>query len=163
MAAASTFLRRLALLAGVWLVLTENQPSAWLVGALAAGAGAAISLRLLPPQQRRVRLARVLRLAPGFVGGSLLGGIDVARRVFQPRMPLDPGWLSYRTRLPAGAPRVALGAEISLMPGTLAAGMHGDLLHVHCLDRRLPVAAFIAHEEARIARSIGVAPDPTDG
>lgn len=161
--AASTFLRRLVLLAGVWLVLTENQPSSWLVGALAAVLGATISLRLLPPQQRQIRLARVLRLTPGFLGGSLLGGIDVARRVFQRHMRLDPGWLSYRTRLPAGAPRVALGAEISLMPGTLAAGMHGDLLQVHCLDRRLPVEALIAREEERIAQSIGVTLGPTDG
>jgi hypothetical protein len=48
----------------------------------------------------------MIRLAPGFLRSSLLGGIDVARRALHPRMPLDAGWIAYRTKLPRGLPRV---------------------------------------------------------
>jgi len=150
------FLKRLGLLIGLWLVLSSNEPSAWLVGALAAAAAAAISLRLLPPTGRAVRLGTVLRLTPGFLWVSLLGGLDVAWRAFHPRLPLQPAWIAYRVRLPTGAARVSLGNEISLMPGTLAAGGQGDALYVHCLDRGRPIEAQVAAEEERIAESIGL-------
>lgn len=157
-------LKRFILLFGLWLVLTGNDPSAWLVGALVAAAAAFLSLRLLPPEGgREVRLATTLRLVPGFAWASLLGGIDVAWRAFHPRLPLKPNWIAYPTRLPPGATRVSLGNQLSLMPGTLAAGGRGESLYIHCLDSDQPVAAQIAAEEQRIAESIGVKLDAADG
>lgn len=150
-------LKRFALLAGLWLVLTANDPAAWPLGAATAAAGTALSLRLLPATGRGVRLVATLGLAPGFVAGSLRGGIDVAWRAFHPRLPLKPGWLRYPVRLPSGPPRAALGGELSLMPGTLAAGDDGPSLLVHCLDRDRPVAEEVAAEERRMAAAIGIA------
>jgi multicomponent Na+:H+ antiporter subunit E len=148
--------KRFALLFGLWLVLTLNEPSAWLVGLLATAAAAVISMRLLPPMGREVLLVTVLRLAPGFAWASLLGGLDVAWRAFHPRLPLKPRWIAYAVRLPPGAARVSLGNELSLMPGTLAAGGSDDTLYIHCLDGARPVEAQIAAEEIRIADSIGL-------
>jgi multicomponent Na+:H+ antiporter subunit E len=154
--------KRFALLFGFWLMLTANEPSAWLVGMLAAAVATVISARLLPLSGREVRLATVLRLTPGFAWASLLGGLDVAWRAFHPRMPLKPRWIAYRVRLPAGAARVSLGNELSLMPGTLAAGGNGDILYIHCLDSERPIEAVVAAEERRIAESIGLTLDPSD-
>ena len=90
-------------------------------------------------------------MLPGFLWRSLMGGVDVARRVFDPRMPLMPGWKIVRTRLPDGG-KVALGGEFSLMPGTLVAGAKGDRLLIHMLDTRQDIAGQIAHEEAAFER-----------
>ncbi|MDZ7709501.1 MAG: Na+/H+ antiporter subunit E [Roseovarius sp.] len=87
---------------------------------------------------------------PSFVAGSVLGGFDVARRALAPHMPLDPGWVEVPARLPDGG-RVLMGAELSLMPGTLAAGMRGDRLLVHLLDTGAGFERAIPREEAVIA------------
>lgn len=146
--------RRLALFVVIWLVLTEGDPGGWAVGAVTAGAACLMSLRLLPPGPHTVRFSGVFSLLPGFLLRSLIGGVDVAWRALHPRRPLDPGWFSYPLHLPPGAARVALGSEVSLMPGTLAAGSDGGRLYVHCLDRTKPVEAMLAEEERRIAGSI---------
>jgi multicomponent Na+:H+ antiporter subunit E len=147
-------LRRFLALAGLWLVLTAGAPGAWAMGAVAAAAAAWLSLRLLPPGAPRPGGLGLLGLLPGFLRGSLLGGIDVALRAFRPSLPLRPGWLRHETRLPPGLPRVALGCELSLMPGTLAAGAEGGALWVHCLDTAGPVAEALAAEERRIAATL---------
>lgn len=110
-----------------------------------------------------MRLITVFRLAPGFAWVSLLGGLDVAWRAFHPRLPLNPRWVVYPVRLPPGAARVSLGNELSLMPGTLAAGGQGDTLYVHCLDGDRPVEGQIAEEERRVAETIGMTLEKTDG
>lgn len=154
-------IKRFLLFCGIWLVLTLGNPSAWLVGLATAGAAALLSLRLLPPRDRRVRLWTVVALLPGFLCRSLLGGLDVAWRAFHPRLPLRPTWIGYRVRLPPGA-RVSLGNELSLMPGTLAAGTEGDVLYIHCLDGEQAVDAQIVREESRIGESIGLRLDASD-
>lgn len=160
---AGILLRRLVLLFGLWLVLTANESSAWPVGILASAIATIISLRLLPPQAQTVRLGIAFRLLPGFVWDSFLGGLDVASRAVHPRLPVHPAWIIHRSRLPSGVPRLALGNVLSLMPGTLAAGSYGDSLLIHCLDRKQPIKDHVDREEARIARSIGIALDKLDG
>jgi multicomponent Na+:H+ antiporter subunit E len=158
----TTVLKRFVVLFGLWLVVTEGDPSAWLVGVAAAGAAVGLSIRLLPPTGRPVRLVTVLGLAPGFVAASISGGVDVAWRALHPRLPLRPAWLMHGVRLPPGPPRVSLGGVLSLMPGTLAAGSHDGTLLIHCLDDERPVAAAVAREERRIGETLGLATDPAD-
>lgn len=108
----------------------------------------ALSVRLLPPGLP-VRIGSLLWQMPHFIYQSLVGGIDVAWRAFAPSMPINPGWIAIRVDLPEGG-RVALGGELSLMPGTLAAGTNGDILLVHVLDRDQDVEAAIREEERRL-------------
>jgi multicomponent Na+:H+ antiporter subunit E len=147
----ATAARRLVLFAGLWLVLTRGE--ALLLGAAAVPATCWLSLRLLPPL-RPVRLWPLLAMAPVFVWRSLLGGLDVARRALDPRLPLNPGWVEIPVDLPDGG-KVALGGELSLMPGTLAAGSEGGRLLVHVLDRDQDVSAAVRAEAARLARATG--------
>jgi multicomponent Na+:H+ antiporter subunit E len=155
-------LRRFTLLFGAWLVITGAEPQALVAGALTAAAAVAVSLALLPPGPRSARVVVVLGLIPRFLADSLLGGIDVARRAFHPRVPVRPGWITYPLRLPSGAGRVSLGNFLSLMPGTLAAGEYRDGLCVHCLDVSGSVTPKIAREEILIARSMGISLEPAD-
>jgi multicomponent Na+:H+ antiporter subunit E len=150
---AAAFARRFVVYFALWLVIAWQE--ALVVGVLAAAFAAYVSLRLLPARWRAIRPLRLAKQVPGFFWASFLGGLDVIWRAFHPRLPLNPGWIVHRSRLPSSGARVALGSDMSLMPGTLAAGGRGHSLYIHCLDVTQPVDIQIAREEDRIRQSIG--------
>jgi multicomponent Na+:H+ antiporter subunit E len=145
--------KRFALFLGLWLLLTAADKAALAPGLAAAAAAALLSHRLAPSGEHRIGLVALLLLFPGFLWRSLVGGLDVARRAFSPTIPLRPGWVRYQTSLADGLPRVALGSQLSLMPGTLAAGSEGNAVLVHCLDVEDDVILAIAAEEQRLLRA----------
>jgi multicomponent Na+:H+ antiporter subunit E len=158
---ATAYARRFAIFLALWLIIAG--PAAWAVGLVAAGLAAHVSLRLLPARLSAVRLLRAASLTPGFFRASFLGGLDVIGRAFHPRMPLNPGWIVHHSRLSSSGARVALGSDLSLMPGTLAAGGHGELLYIHCLDIDQPVGRQIAREERRVGQSMGQGKEAENG
>lgn len=105
-------------------------------------------------------LPDLLLLILRFPGQSLLAGIDVAMRVFDPRLPLNVDMIAYAPRLPEGPARDAFTAYASLMPGTVpvTANAGGDIL-IHCLDVTQPVAQQMAQEEDRFIRMLGYRDD----
>jgi hypothetical protein len=62
----------------------------------------------------------LLRLAGLFLVQSAVGGIDVARRALDPRLPISPGLVDVDLEHDDLSIRVALAALISLLPGTIA-------------------------------------------
>lgn len=147
-----TTIKRAIVLTAVWLVLAGTTFEAIAVGVVLAPLALALSLKLLPAGTP-VRLWPIVRLVPHFVIQSLSGGIDVARRAFAPRVPLDPDWIAIDIDLPQGG-RVALGSELSLMPGTLSAGTSEGRMFVHVLDRSQDVESAIRDEERRLRLAI---------
>jgi multicomponent Na+:H+ antiporter subunit E len=140
---------RAGLFAAVWAVLVRLDPAGLAVGAIIVPLAVWVSLRTIPARNP-LHLWRLARHLPRFVAGSVAGGVDVARRAFSPAMPLDPDWLRVPVSLSDGA-RTALGAELSLMPGTLAAGSDKSELLIHVLARQGGTEAEIAALEAEIA------------
>ena len=138
-----------------WAILVGAHPPGLLAGIPVAIAATLLANRLIPPDGRLPSAWRVLWIAPGFLWRSFTGGVDVARRVFDPRLPLKPGWIECRSTLHAGVPRVVASGEISLLPGTLVAGSRGDRLLVHCLDTNMEVARQVTEEENRLRRVTG--------
>lgn len=143
---------RTMLFGGGWLALAGSAPQALAAGLIVTIAAVWLSLRLLPAHDPLV-LWRLARHVPRFVAASVRGGVDVARRAFSPGMPLNPGWIEMRSDLPEGA-RAALGGELSLMPGTLAAGSEDGKLIIHLLEIDAGFEDAIAREEAQIAAII---------
>jgi multicomponent Na+:H+ antiporter subunit E len=153
-------LLRAAGFSGFWLLLSrpwEPAPAAAALAEIAVGLVAAalatwVSLRLLPPAPGRLRLGVLARLVGRFLWQSLVGGLDVARRAFDPRLPLNPGYLRHPSRLPDGTSRAVYGALTSLVPGTLPVGSapDGSLIY-HCLDLDQPIAEGLARDEALLA------------
>jgi multicomponent Na+:H+ antiporter subunit E len=151
---------RAASLFGLWLLLTGAQPSDLIIGVLAAAAGTWVSLRLMPPGELRVRPLALATMLLYLLREAVRAGFDVAWRALDPRLPVQPGFVSHRLTLPPGVSRDAFGILTSLMPGTVAAGREGqDELIVHCLDIRQPVAEQLAADEARLAKVLGVRDD----
>ena len=152
--AARAFLRATAFLV-LWLVLAGADPIDLVAGAVAVVAATWASLRLLPPGSARVSPVALARLALRFACQSVIAGADVARRAFDPRLPLRPGFVRYPVRFPPGPARNAFTALTSLLPGTVPEGEERGQLLYHCLDLDQPVASQLAAEEAALSRAIG--------
>jgi multicomponent Na+:H+ antiporter subunit E len=140
----------------LWLAVAGAEPADLPVGIVAAAAALWVSLVLLPPAAHPIRLAPLIRLAAGLLWQSVVAGADIAFRAFGPRLRLDPGFVRYRPGIPRGPARTTFGTLMSLVPGTLPAGLEPDgTLIVHCLDVAQPVAASMAKEEALLRQVLG--------
>jgi multicomponent Na+:H+ antiporter subunit E len=155
-ATARNTLLRAAIFFAFWLILSGTKPADLVVGALAAVAATWVSLRLLPPGGWSLGVVALARLVLRFPLQSIAAGIDVARRAFHRQLPLRPGFVVFRSRLPAGATRNAFTTLTSLLPGTLPCGAdeRGGLV-IHCLDVDQPVIEQLGAEEALLLEVLG--------
>lgn len=141
---------------GVWLILSGFKAGDLVVGMVAAGLATWASLRLLPSGQWGFHPVALAGFIIRFLRQSIVAGVDVALRAFDPRLPLQTGFVVYQSRLPPGSTRNAFCTEASLLPGTLPAGLdeNGGLVF-HCLDVGQPVVEQLAAEEASFMRALG--------
>src|SRR5215471_7035327 len=147
-----------AMLLGFWIVLMGTHPIDVAFGVLAAAAATRVSLLFLPPRSLRLRVGALPGLALRFAWQSVMAGVDVARRAFDPRLPLRPGWVAYPVRFATGPTRNLFAAFTSLLPGTVPAGEENGAMLYHCLDGGQPVAEQLAAEEAVLHRALGGSP-----
>ncbi len=141
----------LVICAIVWLVLTEADPGSRLPGLGVVLCASGWRLLLRPRGCLALRPAGFLRFFPSFLGQSIISAIDVMRRTLAPRLSINPELLSYRTTLPEGSPRLFFANTISLLPGTLSADLHGDVVMVHVLDRRSNARDSLRNLEKKVA------------
>lgn len=138
----------------LWLILAGADPADIPAAAVAVTAATWASLRLLEPTTARRSFPAICRLVLLFLYYSIVAGMDVARRAFDPRLPLRPGFVRFQTRLLRGVPRNVFAAITSLLPGTVPTGEDHDELVYHCLDVEQSVAAELATEEAALIRAL---------
>jgi multicomponent Na+:H+ antiporter subunit E len=148
-------LARGGVLFALWMVLMQSgKPADLAVGLLCTSAATWASLRLLPPAAGRFRAGRMLLLLPGLLWQSVLAGFDVARRAFDPRMPLRTGIVRVPLEFPVGHARSIFAGISSLMPGTVPCGeVDGELIY-HCLDLDQPVVEQLQGEGRRLAATL---------
>ena len=139
----------------LWFVLMPSgKPADLAVGALASVAATWVSLRLLPPVTGCLRFGALLGLMPHFLWQSVRAGIDVARRAFDPRLPLNPGFVNCPLDFPPGVARNTFATITSLLPGTVPCGDRQEGLVYHCLDVGQPVVEELWEEERLLARAL---------
>lgn len=136
----------------IWWILADGTPASWLVGVPTVFIAVATSVMLVPPVS--VAWWELLRFVPFFLERSLLGGADVARRAFQPSLPLAPALIAYPLRLPPGLAQVLMANIVSLLPGTLCAVLDRNVLEVHVLDQGAGFWAELQAVEQRVARML---------
>ncbi len=149
-------------LAVIWGALTDWRPDAVVFGGPAVLLGAAVSLLLPDSAHVRLSLRGGVQFILWFCVQATRGAVDVALRAFAPQMPLQPGFRTHTLRLPHGAPRIAFVNTITLLPGTLSAEVHGDILTVHMLDTRADLCSDLSELETRIRALFSLAQDPED-
>jgi multicomponent Na+:H+ antiporter subunit E len=136
-----------------WLILSGFKLADLPIGMLAATLATWASLRLLPPVERTVHPIVLIQFAVHFLYRSILAGIDVAGRALDPRLPLQPGLVIYRTRIPPGPMRDSFCTITSLLPGTLPSGcVENNGLMIHCLDVTQQVEEQLTAEEMMLMR-----------
>jgi len=141
---------RWAAFLAVWTVLGGNQPATFLAGIAASGLATRLSFQLLPRAGLPFRPVALARFLARFAVQTVQGGVDVARRAFDPALPVQPGFILHPTHLGPGIALDSFRALSSLQPGTVPVGLTADgAMAVHCLDTEAPVAAQMAQDEAR--------------
>jgi multicomponent Na+:H+ antiporter subunit E len=150
-----SLLKRLLLFLVLWLVLSGGTAHGPVLAVLAVLAATAFSLSLWSPGALRLRLLGFLPLALYFLGASVQGGVDIARRALSPSMPLEPALLQFESKLSSEAGVVLLVWMISLMPGTASVGLeHGRHLTVHVIDRARYGEESLRQLEHKVSRFI---------
>jgi len=139
-----------------WWVFTENDWRDAYVGAVVVGLATWASLYILPAHAWRWNIRAWLFFIPYFIAQSFWGGLDVARRAFQPRMPIYPDIEYYKLRLPAGLPSVLLAWTVSLMPGTASIELTDQEMAVHVLNDDESFEPDMRLLEERVARLFGI-------
>jgi len=61
--------------------------------------------------------------------------IHVAKIVLDPRLPISPSIVKFKTRLTSDNLKAALANSITLTPGTITIDIIGDTFYVHALTR----------------------------
>lgn len=60
--------------------------------------------------------------------------LDVARRVLDPKLPINPGIVKVKTKLSSKLGRIMLANSITLTPGTLTVETDGEDYYIHWID-----------------------------
>ncbi|SFC01218.1 multicomponent Na+:H+ antiporter subunit E [Marinospirillum celere] len=139
-----------------WWLISEGRNDSWVLGAPAVVLAVVFSFYLQPASGYRLSLPGILAFWWYFSRQSLVAGYDVAKRIISPEMPIQPGEVTLKLHLPAGAPRWLLAMTLSLLPGTLSVRFEGDSLVLHCLDIGEPVEVDVLTAERRVAAVFGL-------
>jgi len=139
----------------LWMLLMQSvKPGDLAMGAFATGCATWVSLRLFPPVTGELHFRALLRLVPHFLWESVRAGFDVARRAFDPRLPLSPGFVNCPLDFPPGFARNTFATITSLMPGAVPIDGDEEVLEYHCLDTSQPVVEQLWREETLLARAL---------
>lgn len=127
------------LLTFVWIAITSSLASdSLLAGALISAVLAFAFARAFPIwggiRFSPARLYHFLAYTAVFAVELVRANANMLRYVYAPKLGVDPGIVTVKTRLRSPLARLALANSISLTPGSLVLGMDGDKLTIHCLD-----------------------------
>lgn len=71
---------------------------------------------------------------PVFIIEMVKANIDVAKRVINPSLPINPGIVAIKTDLQTDTGKLFLANSITLTPGTLTIDVIDDILYIHWID-----------------------------
>lgn len=137
-----------------WAMLTGADAGSAVIGVptviVAAGAATAAGAGAMAP-----RVSAVAGFVPYFAHALFVSAWDLACRLVRRDPEFRPGVVAWRLRLTGEGARAAFMNAVSLTPGTLAAGLSGDVLSVHVLDIGEDYRPGLDDLEWRVARLYG--------
>ncbi len=69
-----------------------------------------------------------------FLSELVKSNFDVAARVANPKLPINPGIVKVKTKLKSKLGRIMLANSITLTPGTLTVETKGEYYYIHWID-----------------------------
>jgi multicomponent Na+:H+ antiporter subunit E len=125
-----------AALVGIYILWTGTADGRDL--AVISAAALIVSLAFVRPGRFPSITPKRLIYGVGYVfylfAAIVKANLDVASRVIRPRIPLNPGIVTVRTKLQSRLGRTVLANSITLTPGTLSVEIEGDRLFIHWID-----------------------------
>ncbi len=73
-----------------------------------------------------------------FLIALIKSNLDVARRVLDPKLPINPGIVKVKTKLSSKLGRIMLANSITLTPGTLTVETKDENYYIHWIDVTSP-------------------------
>lgn len=127
------------LLIGIWLLFTWSlQWQEVLIGVVVALLAEFLLGNIFPLGAIKVlnpvRFFWLIIYGIVFTWYVIRANFDVAYRVINIYMPINPGIVKVRTKLKTDMARAFLANSITLTPGTLTVDMIGDILYVHWIN-----------------------------
>lgn len=81
-----------------------------------------------------------------FLVALIRSNLDVAFRVLNPKLPINPGIVKVKTSLNSKTGRLILANSITLTPGTLTVETKGDYYYIHWIDVTTQDVEKASHE-----------------
>ncbi len=95
---------------------------------------------------------RFIKYVPWLLYQIILANVHVAKIALNPRMPIQPSLITFRTKLKKGISLLTFGNSITLTPGTITAEIRGGEYYiVHALDRAVADDLLTGEMENRVA------------
>jgi multicomponent Na+:H+ antiporter subunit E len=122
-----------------WILLTWSlKPQDIMAGIIVALIVTILTRKLFPDDIVRLlnprRFLFALLYIPYLVYYILLANLDVAYRVLNPYLPINPGIVRVKTNLKNDFAKTILANSITLTPGTLTVEVNGDDFYVHWIN-----------------------------
>ncbi len=122
----------------IWLFLTGFSYSELIIGVIVSTAVAVVLKRyhgIKYDARLPIRLVKFIFIyLPIFVVEMVKANIDVAVRVLNPKLPLNPGFVKVKSDLKGKASKLFLANSITLTPGTLTMDVRGENFFIHWID-----------------------------
>jgi len=146
------------LLMGVWLLLSGHYDTFHIsLGVFSVGLVLVLNrglyrVRLYPGDvHRNLQFGRLFIYIFWLAKEIVLAALQVARYVLDPRMPIDPSFLTFHAELPNAGSQVVLANSITLTPGTLTVDITEGVFLVHSLSDASSVSLVEGTMPGRVA------------
>jgi multicomponent Na+:H+ antiporter subunit E len=135
-----SFITSFAVLFLFWILVSSKADlQHMIVGIGAALAVSHLSYDLMAKDTLRPPRLRTLQPILFFIATLLLeiikANIEVAKIVLDPKLPIEPSIVKFKTKLKGDTAKVSLANSITLTPGTITMDIIGDTFYVHTLTR----------------------------
>jgi multicomponent Na+:H+ antiporter subunit E len=94
---------------------------------------------------------RFLRYIPWLMRQILVANVHVAALVINPKMPIEPEVVRFRTKLETDISCVTLANSITLTPGTITMDIRDGVFYVHALSRLVAEELYEGEMEDKVA------------
>jgi multicomponent Na+:H+ antiporter subunit E len=81
------------------------------------------------------KLFRFTFYLPWILYQIILANVDVAKRVLDPKMPIDPGMITFESVLKTDLSKTTLANSITLTPGTVTIDIDDDTFLIHAIAK----------------------------
>lgn len=141
---------------GVWLIWSGHYiPLLLALGLVSCGAVLAVVRRMGPIDEETVPLHLIpgaLRYLSWLLREIVAANLDVARRILDPRLPIQPTVVRVRAGQRTDLGRVIHANSITLTPGTVSVAVEGDEIVVHALTAEAAEAVCAGEMDRRVSR-----------